>query len=293
MTTSVGFVGIGHMGEPMADRLLDGPWELRVVSRTAAKADRLVARGAKRAWSLADLADCDVVITMLGTDDDLRTVVDGFLAHDRLPGLLVDCSTVSAEVSLEVLARLQERGGDLLAAPVAGGPSVIAGGGLAMIVSGTRSAFDRVRPVLAAMAPRLVHTGPGALSRHVKILHNLVAAVLLHSLAEVGVLAEAAGIHRTDVLDFIGAGALGSRFVDYKAKAMASLDFTPAIAAPLLLKDVDLGLALARTHGVTLDLTPVTRGALARLVEHGHGDLDAAALLLDIAAANGVALDPG
>lgn len=292
---SVGFIGTGRMGAPMAERLLDGHWDLRVYNRTASKADLLVARGATRVGSPADLVDCDIVITMLGTDDDLRAAVTGphgVLSVDGVPRLLVDCSTVSAEVSLEALARASQRGSDLLAAPVAGGPSVIADGGLAMIVSGTRSAFDWARPVLSAIAPRLIYAGPGAVSRQVKILHNLVAAAILHSLAEVGVLAEAMGVRRANVLQFIGAGALGSRFIDYKSQAMTSLDFTAAMAAPLMLKDVELGLELARAHGVTLELAPVSRDSLARLIEHGHGELDAAALLRDLADVNGVVLKP-
>jgi 3-hydroxyisobutyrate dehydrogenase-like beta-hydroxyacid dehydrogenase len=290
---TLGFVGLGHMGGPMARRLVDAGWDVAVYNRTASKAAPLVAAGAHAADSLATLRACDVVVSMVGTDNDLRAITSGpggLLDSDGQVPLLVDCSTVSADVSNEVLAVATAKGSDLLAAPVAGGPSVIADGGLAMVCSGTRSSFEYARPVLETIAPKLIYVGDAGASRHVKILHNLVAAVLVHSLAEASVLAESLGIRRQDLLEFISAGAVGSRFIGYKSQAMNDLDFKAAFTSSLMLKDVDLVLDLARSTRVQALLTRQTRAAIADLIAAGRGDLDIAALLLHIADANGVRL---
>lgn len=290
---TVGFVGIGHMGEPMARRLVDAGWDTTVHSRTAAKADAIVAAGARRANSLADLRSCDLVYTMLRTDDDLRSVAlgpDGLLAGAETPGVLVDCSTVSPEVSTEVDGAARRADSELLAAPVAGGPAVIAGGHLAMVCSGTRDTFDWALPVLRTVAPHVIYAGEGSASRLVKILHNLVVATLVHSLAEVSVLAEALGIRRQDLLDFIDAGAMGSAFIRYKSAAMNDLDFRPAFTGELMLKDVELGLDLARNNAVTLELSDLTRSSIASMIAGGRGQLDIAALLVHLADLNDVHL---
>jgi 3-hydroxyisobutyrate dehydrogenase-like beta-hydroxyacid dehydrogenase len=289
----IGFVGLGQMGRPMAQRLLDAGWDITVYNRTPSKAASLVAAGAHNADSLQPLRDCDLVISMIGTDDDLRAVTigpGGLLDVDGPAPLLVDCSTVSAEVTAEVASVAKAKGSHLLAAPVAGGPSIIGSGGLAVVCSGTWQAYDYALPVLEALAGKVIYAGEGGTSRTVKILHNLVAAVLVHSLAEVCVLAESSGIRRQDLLEFICAGAVGSPFIGYKSALMNSLDFAPAFTSTLMLKDVDLGLDLARSTGVQIPLIEDTRTAIADLIAAGRGELDIAALLAHLADTNGVML---
>jgi 3-hydroxyisobutyrate dehydrogenase-like beta-hydroxyacid dehydrogenase len=290
----IGFVGLGNMGQPMARRLLDAGWDLTVYNRTPGKTASLVAAGARKADSLQALRHCDVVITMIRTDDDLRAVTvgpGGLLGSDGPVPLLIDCSTVSAQVTNEIAAVAKAQGSDLLAAPVAGGPSVIGTGGLAIICSGARQAYDYALPVLDALAGQVIYAGEGATSRTVKILHNLVAAVLVHSLAEVCVLAESLDIRRQDLLAFICAGAVGSPFIGYKSALMNSLDFEAAFTSALMLKDVDLGLDLARAAGVQTPLIDGTRATIADLIAAGRGELDIAALLVHLAEANGVVLE--
>ena len=195
--------------------------------------------GARFAGTVADLRDCDLVISMVGTDDDLRAIAvgpGGLFDAPRTGVLLVDCSTVSAEVTDELAAAARAVGGDVLAAPVAGGPSVIPEGRLAIVCSGTQSAYQRAETVLESLAHRVIYAGEGAISRHVKILHNLIVAVIAHAVAEVSVLGEAIGAARADLLEFVCAGAAGSPFIRYKSEQMKSLDFTAAFTASLMLK---------------------------------------------------------
>jgi 3-hydroxyisobutyrate dehydrogenase len=291
----VGFIGLGNMGRPMAERLLRSGWDLAVYNRTRSKTAPLVEAGAHVAGTVAELRDRDVVISMVGTDDDLRAVAVGPGGLFDVPStdvLLVDCSTVSAEVTDEVAAAARAVGGDVLAAPVAGGPSVIPDGRLAIVCSGTEAAYRRAEPVLESLAHKVIYAGEGSISRHVKILHNLVAAVVVHAVAEVSVLGESIGVHRADLLEFICAGAVGSPFIRYKSEQMKSLDFTAAFAASLMLKDLDLGHALTGGAGVRTPLVDHTRDTLHDLVAMGLGQQDIAALVTYLADRDGVKLTP-
>jgi 3-hydroxyisobutyrate dehydrogenase-like beta-hydroxyacid dehydrogenase len=291
----IGFVGLGNMGRPMAQRLLDTGWDLAVYNRTRAKTAPLVEAGAHAVETLGELRGCDIVISMVGTDEDLRAITlgaGGLFDVSSTDLLLVDCSTVSAEVTTEIAAVAQARGGDLLAAPVAGGPSVIPDGRLAIVCSGTPAAYQHAEAVLKSLAHTVIHAGEDAVSRHVKILHNLVAAVVVHAVAEVSVLGESIGVNRADLLEFLCAGAVGSPFIRYKSEQMKSLDFTAAFAASLMLKDVDLGHTLAGPTGVETPLVDQTRDTLRALVDTGLGHLDVSALVTYLADSNGIELTP-
>lgn len=292
---SIGFVGLGNMGRPMAERLLRSGWDVSVYNRTRAKTAPLVAAGAHAPGTLRDLRRCDVVISMVGNDDDLRAITfgpGGLFDGPSADVLLVDCSTVSAEATAEVTAAAQTRGGDVLAAPVAGGPSVIPDGRLAIVCSGSPGAYALAESVLRTLAHKVIYAGAGTVSRHVKILHNLIVAVLVHALAEVSVLGESVGVNRSDLLEFLCAGAVGSPFIEYKADLMRSLGFTAAFAADLMLKDVNLGRALAAKGQVEIPLVEHTRATLNDLVAAGLGDLDIASLVEHLATRNRIQLVP-
>jgi 3-hydroxyisobutyrate dehydrogenase len=291
----IGFVGLGNMGRPMAERLIRTGWDLTVYNRTRAKTAPLVEAGARAVETLGELRDRDLVISMVGTDDDLRAIAlgqGGLFDSPSTDLLLVDCSTVSAEVTIELATEARARGGDLLAAPVAGGPSVIPDGRLAIVCSGTPTAYRRAEAVLNSLARKVIYAGTDAVSRHVKILHNLVAAVVVHAVAEVSVLGESIGVDRADLLEFLCAGAVGSPFIRYKSEQMISLDFTPASAASLVLKDVDLGHLLAGRTRIDTPLVDHTRSTLHDLVAAGLGELDIAALAGYLADLNGIQLRP-
>ncbi len=148
---TLGWIGVGRMGVEMARRLLDAGQPLRVYNRTRSKAAPLVALGAEQVDAPSDLADCDLVFTMVAASQDLLDVVlgeRGLLGAEVAPTVIVDSSTVSVEASAEVRARAAERGTSLLAAPVSGNPRVVAAGQLGMVVSGPGDAFAQARPYL-------------------------------------------------------------------------------------------------------------------------------------------------
>ncbi|HYS10917.1 MAG TPA: NAD(P)-dependent oxidoreductase [Myxococcales bacterium] len=279
----LGWIGIGRMGFPMAERLLKKGADLAVYNRTRAKAEPLAARGARIVDSPAALADRDIVFTMVSASPDLLEVVTGPSGVLSRPGcaprILVDCSTVSQEASVKARAAAAEAGCALLAAPVSGNGKVVKAGRLSLVVSGSRAAFDEALPYLESLGEGVSYVGEGELARTVKICHNVFLGVIAQSLAEITVLAEKAGVQRHAFLDFINKSVLGSTFTRYKTPAYVNLDFAPTFTPVLLRKDLDLGLAAARSLEVPMPVAAAVREIVQGLIGNGYVDCDFAALL--------------
>ncbi len=251
----IGWIGTGRMGFPLAARLLKKGCDLAAYNRTRAKAEPLASLGAQIVDAPSDLADREIVFTMVGGSQDLLEVVTGpigLLSHaDRAPRILIDCSTVSQEASAQVRACAAATGCALLAAPVSGNPKVVKAGRLSIVVSGTREAYDQALPYLESLGEGVSYVGEGELARIVKVCHNVFLGVVTQSLAEITVLAQKAGVPRHAVLDFINKSVLGSTFTRYKTPAFVNLDFAPTFTPTLLRKDLDIGLAAAHQLEVT------------------------------------------
>jgi 3-hydroxyisobutyrate dehydrogenase-like beta-hydroxyacid dehydrogenase len=283
------------MGFPMVGRLLDAGFAVSVWNRTREKAEPLGKLGATLVERPADLADCDVVFTMVAGSEDFKQVTcgpDGVLSRsDRAPAILVDCSTVSAEASDEVRAHADRVGTALLAAPVSGNPSVVAAGRLTAVVSGPPEAFATARGALEALG-RATYVGEGDRARLVKICHNLALGIAAQTLAEITVLAEKGGISRADFLAFFNDSVMGSTFSRYKTPALVTLDYTPTFTPELLRKDFDLGLDAAAQLGVSVPLVAHVRDLVQAMIDEGYGGVDFAALLSVQAKASGLELVP-
>jgi 3-hydroxyisobutyrate dehydrogenase len=264
----VGWIGVGRMGRPMAERILQAGFPVKIWNRTPAKAEPLKAHGAVIVERKAELRGADVVMTMLGTGKDLLEVffgADGLVAEGaaQVPGIVVDCSTIGVDESAKLRERLAARGVQYLAAPVSGNPRTIAAGKLSSVVSGPRAAFDRVEPILKAYSLRgVTYAGEGDLARICKIAHNIFLAVIIENLIETTLLAQKAGVPRHAFLQFMNNSALGSIFTQYKSPALVNLDFTTTFTIGLTRKDVDLGLEAARKLGVAMPVTAATREVL-------------------------------
>jgi 3-hydroxyisobutyrate dehydrogenase len=264
----VGWIGTGRMGRPMAERILQAGYALKVWNRSRAKAEPLAARGAVLVDTKAHLRSADVVMTMLATGDDLADVCfgsDGLVAEGArvVPGIVVDCSTIGVDESAKIRERLAARGVKYLAAPVSGNPRCIAAGKLSSVVSGPRDAFDKVLPLIQSYAVRgVAYAGEGDLARICKIAHNVFMAVIIVNLIETTLLAQKAGVPRHAFLQFMNNSALGSIFTQYKSPALVNLDFSTTFTVGLTRKDVDLGLEAARELGVAMPVTAATREVL-------------------------------
>lgn len=276
----VGWLGAGHMGAAMAGRLLAAGLDVSVWNRTRSKAEALTESGAKVVDDPVEVADRDVVFTMVSTSRDLDQVIEQLLADPaRTPGIVVDCSTVSTECSAAVRVRLAERGGAFLASPVSGNGNVVRAGMLSLICSGQREAFDTARPVLELLGRHVTYVGDGELSRLVKICHNVFLGIVAQSLAEITVLAEKGGVPRAALLDVINNSVMGSVFSRYKSPAYVHLDYTPTFTPVLLRKDMDLGARAADELGVPMPVAAAAREAVQAAIAQGFTKQDFAILL--------------
>jgi 3-hydroxyisobutyrate dehydrogenase len=290
----LGWIGTGRMGYAMASRLLMHGCGVAVYNRTRSKAEPLVALGARVVDFPADLADCDIVFTMVSGPDDLIEVVTGakgvLSRTDHAPKLLVDCSSVSMEASAAVRVQAAARGVAMLAAPVSGNAKVVKAGLLSVVASGPEAHFKVAEPFLALLGRGVSYVGDGELARMVKICHNILLGVVTQSLAEITVLAEKGGVPRHAFLDFINKSVMGSLFTKYKSPSFVNLDWTPTFTPYLLRKDLDLGLEAGRQLGVPQPLTALTREIVQCMIGNGYQDVDFGALLEMEAKAAGLEL---
>ena len=294
MTNSIGWIGLGRMGEAMVKRLLKAGHPVSVWNRTASKAEPLKDYGATIAASKLDLANCHVVFTMVSTTDDLKEVLfgaGGLVTGKTLPKVVVDSSSISQEGSAEIRAQLEALGVAYLCTPVSGNAKVAKAGKLLMVSSGPKDLYTSVEPYLQAMARKVMWVGEGELARVWKIAHNTMFGVIIQNLCEITVLAEKAGIPRHVFLESINDSVLGSMYTRYKTPVLTNLTFENVTFTPkLLLKDMDLGLAAAKTYGVPMPAAAATRESVARMVGRGYEDIDFSVLLVETAKDSGLEL---
>ena len=291
----LGWIGIGRMGYAMAERLAKAGCDITVWNRTREKAEPLAKSGAKVAHSLAELAACDIVFTMVSTGKDVKEVLfgpNGVGAKGKMPKIVVDSTSISLEESAEIREKLDMLGVKLLAAPVSGNAKVIKAGKLTVVASGPKDAFDAVAPYLQSIGQGVTYVGDGELSRIAKICHNVMLGVVIQNLCEITVLAEKAGMKRHAFLDFLNKSVMGSMFTRYKTPALTNLDFHVTFTPELLRKDIDLGLSAGKAFGVPMPLTSIARDIVQTLIGHGYTDRDFSALLLLQAQASGIELKP-
>ena len=293
----IGWIGAGRMGYPMADRLAKAGCDIAVWNRTRSKAEPLAENNAAIAESLKSLAHRDIVFAMVATQDDLRNVLfgdEGVMSGNEAPDIVVDCTSISAEVSAEIRERLAERGVQFIAAPVSGNAKCVKAGKLSVVASGPRDAFERVEAYLGIIGGMgVTFVGEGDESRIVKICHNILLGVVTQSLAELSVLAEKSGVPRHAFLDFINKSVMGSVFSRYKTPAFVNLDWSVTFTPELLRKDMDLGLSLARKHEVPMPTASVTRDAIQSYMGRGHREnVDFSIVLEDVAKSSGLTLEP-
>jgi 3-hydroxyisobutyrate dehydrogenase len=264
----IGWIGAGRMGYPMAERLLKAGYQVSIWNRTRAKAESLATVGGKIVDKLDDLAEVDVLFSIVSSGKDLEEVYfgkDGLVgkANGKLPRAVVDCSTIAVGESADIRKRLRDCGADFIVAPVSGNAKVIKAGRLSAVVSGPEATCKAVMPIIEVFAPQGVsYVGDGELARVCKIAHNVMLGVVIENLIEITLLANKMGVPRHAFLAFINNSVMGSMFTRYKSPALVNLDWTTTFTPELLRKDVDLGLELAREHDVPMPVTAAMREVL-------------------------------
>jgi 3-hydroxyisobutyrate dehydrogenase-like beta-hydroxyacid dehydrogenase len=294
-TQSIGWIGTGRMGYSMVARLLKAGYVVKVYNRTQSKADPLKEYGAIVVDNISELADCEIVFSMVSASKDLLQVTiedGGVLVQEKAPKIFVDCSTVDESASQAVREAAGKRGIQYLVAPVSGNGKVVKAGKLTQVVSGPRAVYDEVEPLFKIIARAVTYVGEGDLARLVKLAHNILLGVVTQSLSEITVFAEKAGVPRSAFLEFINDSVMGSVFTKYKTPAIVNLDMTTTFTPILLRKDFDLGIAAARKLEVPMPVASAAHQIVQKAIGRGHTDIDFAVLLLEQAADSNLKMVP-
>jgi 3-hydroxyisobutyrate dehydrogenase-like beta-hydroxyacid dehydrogenase len=259
---NLGYIGLGAMGSRMANRLLDKGHTIVGYNRTRSKAQWLIDRGMKWEDSPRAVAEAADVIFVMVTDSKALEGVsdgpDGFLAGVRQGKVVVDMSTVSPAVSRAVAEKVRAKGADMVDAPVSGSVATLEAGKLSVMVGGTRAAFDRIKPVLDDVGPKVTHVGDNGLALSLKIAHNLQLAVQMLAFSEGIMLAEKSGISREVAVDVFTHSVVASPMVQYRGPFVLKLPDESWFNVNMMQKDMLLALEMGRRLDVPLPTTAVT-----------------------------------
>jgi 2-hydroxy-3-oxopropionate reductase len=283
---TVGFIGLGVMGAPMALNLMRAGYELIAYNRTRAKADALAAEGAIVAHTAREAAaGADVIITMLPDSPDVLKVAHGehgVLAGARPGALWIDMSTISPIVARELALDAARYDVEALDAPVSGGDVGAREGTLSIMVGGTESAFARARPIFDVLGSTVVRCGDNGAGQITKCCNQVIVALTIEAVSEALVLGSRAGLDPETMLDVLGGGLAGNRVMEVRRRNFLEHDFAPGFRIDLHHKDLGIALATARSYGVGLPNTAAVDQMLQGLRNAGHGDDDHSALLTAI-----------
>jgi 2-hydroxy-3-oxopropionate reductase len=280
---TVGFIGLGIMGSPMARNLRRAGYPLLVHNRTRAKEDALVSEGASAAGSPREVAShADVVITMLPDSPDVEAVYlgeDGVIAGARQGQLLIDMSSIAPAVAREVASAASGVGAPMLDAPVSGGDVGARDGTLSIMVGGSDDAFERARPLFDVLGKTVVHMGESGTGQTAKVCNQILVAVTIEAVSEALVLASKAGVDPERLIEVLSGGLAGNRVMEVRRRNFLEHDFTPGFKLALHHKDLGIALRTARELDVFVPTTAIVDQMLAALEAAGDGGLDHSALL--------------
>jgi 3-hydroxyisobutyrate dehydrogenase-like beta-hydroxyacid dehydrogenase len=286
-TPTVGFAGIGRMGLPMARNLMRAGFPLVVWNRTPERCRPLLEEGARVVADPVSLAVADVVVTMVTDGFAARTVLveSGLLGKLRPGSIVLEMSTIGPAAVAELAGEARRHNVQLLDAPVSGSVSVAEAGQLFVMVGGDEAAYERISPVLDAMAKAHTLLGSSGAGAAMKLAVNSMIAVTNEAIAETLVLAERFGIERERAYDVLAGGVLASPLLLYKRGAFLQPETEPvAFTTGLMRKDVALAEDLAAELGVRLPTVAAAAGVLDEALRDGLGDADFASVLTILSA---------
>ncbi|MFH8568823.1 2-hydroxy-3-oxopropionate reductase [Streptomyces sp. NPDC017993] len=293
--STIGFIGLGIMGSPMAVNLAKAGHTVVGWNRSAGRADALVAAGGKEAASIAEaVRDADVVITMVPASPQVEAVAygpDGILENARPGTLLIDHSSITPQTSVALAKAAGDKGIRVLDAPVSGGEAGAVEGVLSIMVGGDQADFDAARPVFEVVGRTVVRCGPHGSGQTVKAANQLIVAVNLQAVAEAVVFLEKSGVDLAAALAVLNGGLAGSTVLTRKKDTLLARDFTPGFKLELHHKDMGIVTDAARTVGATLPVGAVAAQLIGSAVARGDGGLDHSALLRGVERLSGCEQD--
>lgn len=288
MTETVGFIGLGSMGLPMARRLLDAGYALRVYNRTPGKAVELLERGAREMKTPAETVEPGgIVITMLANDAALETVTlgeNGIVSSLGADGIHLSMSTVSPRLARRLAEVHQAHGSHYLAAPVLGRPTAAAAGKLFILLSGLAEAKRRVSPLLEAIGQGTHDLGEDPAQGHIaKLAANFMILASIETYAETLTFAEKNGIGRMEMMKLLTGTILNAPLFHLYGELLAKEEYTaPGFKLALGLKDIELILEIGVDSRTPLPAADLVHNRLLTAMAKGRGELDMTALALGV-----------
>ena len=280
---TVGVVGTGIMGAPMAVNLAKAGYDVVAYNRTPAKAEALTADGVRVASSVAEVgAAAPIVITMVPDTPDVLDVVegpDGLAASMAAGSVLIDMSTIAPGATRELAARLGKRGIAMLDAPVSGGSWGAQQASLTIMAGGEQAVFDRCLPVFEALGKNVTLMGPSGMGQTTKLVNQILVAGTCSAVAEALVFAAAHGADLLKTIEAVGGGAAASWQLANLGPRMVNGDFAPGFMVKLQQKDLRLVLESAQEKHVPLAVTSIARAYYTALEADGLGEEGTQALI--------------
>ena len=294
MKQPIGFIGLGNMGLPMANNLIDAGYKLKVYNRTAEKAQPLIDKGAELADTPLDAITLGgIVITMLPNDKVVEGVVlgeDGILRKLGKEGIHLSMSTLSPATAKKLAQAHQDTNAYYLAAPVLGRPDVAEAGKLNICLSGNSAAKERVQPILKAMGQKVYDFGesPGS-ANVVKLSVNFSIAAAIEAMAEAFTLAQKNGIDRSRVAELFGETLFSCPVYQEYGEAISQHNYPPGgFKLSLGHKDVTLALQTAQDCNMPMPLAGLVHDRFLAAMAKERGDLEWAAIALEVSEAAGI-----
>ena len=285
---SIGFIGLGIMGSPMAVNLVKAGHQVTGYSRRRISAEPLVAAGGTAAATLPEaVAGAEIVITMLPDSPDVDEVFHDVLAAGTPARLFIDFSTIRPETSRAMAADAADTEMSVLDAPVSGGQAAAIEGTLSIMVGGTERDFAAATPVFQAVGKTFALVGPHGAGQVVKAANQLVVGGTYALVAEAIMLMERSGVDASAGLDMLAGGLAASRILELKRATMLAREFPPGFRIDLHHKDMGIAIAAARDANVALPMTGLVAQLIAAARAEGYGSLDHSALLKVMETLNG------
>ncbi|HWF38482.1 MAG TPA: NAD(P)-dependent oxidoreductase [Candidatus Acidoferrales bacterium] len=289
---NVGYIGLGVMGGHMVARLISKGHKVTGYNRTRSKAEWLIQQGMNWGDSPRKVAESsDFIFTMVTNADAMHAVAegpDGFLAGLGPGKILIDMTTGSPAKSKHMAAAVREKGADMVDAPVSGSPVTLQQGKLSIMVGGRRETFDRVKPLLEDIGPKVTHVGDNGLAVSMKIATNLSLAVQMLAFSEGVLLAEKSGISRETAVDVLTHSVIGSQMVQYRGPFVLKMPDEAWFDVNMMQKDMLLALEMGRQLDVPLPTTAVTNEFLTAARGMGLAKHDFAIIFQVLAKLSGV-----
>ena len=278
MPKTIGFIGLGIMGKPMAKNLINAGYPLVVYNRTSSKAQELVALGAHQVHSPKEVATrSEIIITMVADSPEVEQVIlgpEGVSEGARPGSVVIDMTSISPIVTQTIAAELAKKNVAMLDAPVSGGEVGAIQATLSIMVGGDETVFNEAKPMLEKMGKSVVRVGAVGAGGFTKLSNQIIVAAALQAISEAFVLAQKAGVDLLLVYEAIKGGMAGGRTLDMKAPKIAERNFDPGFKMDLHIKDLKNALQAGKALGAPLPSTGLIHELFSACSAQGKGQKD-------------------